>query len=436
MVKCEDATLLFKCLTRGRFMSHTVDPCAKPNLIHPDDALPKLLEQVSAISRTEKRFISDALDCVLAENISSSINLPPFDNSAMDGYAFRFSDLDNDATQTTFTLVGSAFAGHPFAGDIPQGGCVRIMTGAQVPKQLDSVQMQELTEVDGENIAITAPKALGTNVRSLGEEARIGQVILTKGTKVGAAELGVLATLGVAEVTVFSKVKVAFFSTGDELKPVGTILQEGQIYDSNRYSIQGLLSKSYVEWVDLGIIEDKPESIKQAFIEAAGQADLVLTSGGVSVGDADYVKQVLNEVGEITFWRLAMKPGKPFAMGKLGDAVFCGLPGNPVASMVTFYQLVQPIINKMKNLPQTQPLKVNAKLTHTIKRKAGRVEFQRGVLSRNEHGELEVSTTGAQGSGMLTSMSIANCFIHIAIDQGEINAGEIVTVEPFSDLLN
>ena len=417
-------------------MSHAVDPCAKPSLIHPNDALPKLLEQVTPLSRIEKRNISDALDHVLAEDIKSGINLPPFDNSAMDGYAFRFEDIDSNSQTTRFQLVGNAFAGHPFTGDIPQGGCVRIMTGAQVPAQLDTVQMQELAQVDGETISIEAPKKVGANVRKLGEEASVGQVILSKGTQIGAAELGVLATLGVAEVDVFGKVKVAFFSTGDELKPVGTKLEQGQIYDSNRYSIQGLLTKAQVEWIDLGIIKDNPETIKQAFLTAAEQADLVLTSGGVSVGDADYVKQVLNEVGEITFWRLAMKPGKPFAMGKLGDAIFCGLPGNPVASMVTFYQLVQPIINKMKNIENHTPLKVNAKLTHDIRRKAGRVEFQRGILSRNAQGELEVMTTGAQGSGMLTSMSMANCFIHIAIDQAEISAGDTVVVEPFAGALS
>ena len=417
-------------------MSHAVDPCAKPSLIHPNDALPKLLEQVTPLSRIEKRSISDALDHVLAEDITSGINLPPFDNSAMDGYAFRFANLDSNSPSTRFQLVGNAFAGHPFTGDIPQGGCVRIMTGAQVPAELDTVQMQELTQADGDTISIEAPKKVGANVRNLGEEASIGQVILSKGTEIGAAELGVLATLGVAEVNVFSKVKVAFFSTGDELKPVGTELKQGQIYDSNRYSIQGLLTKAQVEWIDLGIIEDKPESIKRAFMDAAAQADLVITSGGVSVGDADYVKQVLNEVGEITFWRLAMKPGKPFAMGKLGDAIFCGLPGNPVASMVTFYQLVQPIINKLKNLSPQAPLKVNAKLTHDIRRKAGRVEYQRGVLSRNAQGELEVMTTGAQGSGMLTSMSSANCFIHIAIDQASIAAGDTVIVEPFAGALS
>ncbi len=417
-------------------MSHSVDPCATPGLIHPDDALPKLLAQVTPLSRTETRGISDALEYVLAEDIKSAINLPPFDNSAMDGYAFRFAELDENSTTARFQLAGSAFAGQPFTGEIPRSGCVRVMTGAPVPAGLDTVQMRELTRADGETVSIDAPEKIGANVRKLGEEARTGQVILRKGTQIGAAELGVLATLGITEIQVFSKVKAAFFSTGDELRPVGAELKQGQIYDSNRYSIQGLLTRARVEWIDLGIIEDKPRAIKQAFLTAAEQADLVLTSGGVSVGDADYVRQVLNQIGEITLWRLAMKPGKPFIMGKIGKAVFCGLPGNPVSSMVTFYQLVQPIIRKMKNLPAHTPLRVSARLTHDIRREAGRVEYQRGILSSDARGELEVMTTGAQGSGMLTSMSRANCFIHIAVDQADIAAGDTVVVEPFAGVLS
>ncbi|MGB0893910.1 MAG: gephyrin-like molybdotransferase Glp [Parashewanella sp.] len=416
-------------------MSVSADPCAQPSLIHPDDALPLLLDQITPVIDVLQLPLEQALDLVLAQDIKSNLNLPPFDNSAMDGYAFRFKDLQDGHDKTTLKLVGQAFAGHPFNDDIPQGGCVRIMTGAKVPAQLDSVQMQELTDNDGDNITITHPTKQGANVRGMGEEVSIGQVVLTKGTRIRAAELGVLATLGVANVNVYRKLKVAFFSTGDELKPVGTELKEGQIYDSNRYSIKGLLTKAQVEWIDLGIIEDKPEAIEAAFKHAASQADLVLTSGGVSVGDADYVKQVLNDVGEITFWRLAMKPGKPFAMGKINNAIFCGLPGNPVASMVTFYQLVLPIINKMQSLPALNRLRLNVKLAHDIRRRAGRVEYQRGVLATNDAGELEVSTTGAQGSGMLTSMAIANCFITLPIDQGEIKAGSLVSVEPFNSVL-
>ncbi|MBE8167017.1 MAG: molybdopterin molybdotransferase MoeA [Shewanella sp.] len=417
-------------------MPSAIDPCALPELIHPDDALPMLLGQVDAISEVTTLDLTDALDFVLACDIQSSLNLPPFDNSAMDGYAFRLDDLDHSQSSTSLTLVGTSLAGHPFAGKLTDGCCIRIMTGAPVPNGLDTVQMQELTQANDKIITITHPNKLGANVRGLGEEVSIGQTVLSKGTRIRAAELGVLATLGVAKVNVIRKLKVAFFSTGDELKPVGTELQQGQIYDSNRYSIKGLLSKAHVDWIDLGIIEDCPLAIERAFSNAAEQADLVLTSGGVSVGDADYVKQVLDKVGEITFWRLAMKPGKPFAMGKLENAIFCGLPGNPVASMVTFYQLVMPLIEKMQGQRQTQRLKVQAKLTNDIRRKPGRVEYQRGVLTHDNQGRLSVTTTGAQGSGMLTSMSSANCFIHIPLKQGKITAGESVTVEPFNQILS
>ncbi|WP_133408386.1 gephyrin-like molybdotransferase Glp [Parashewanella tropica] len=417
-------------------MSTPSDPCAKPELIHPDDALPLLLEQVNTVTDTLALPLEEALDHVLAEDVISKIDLPPFDNSAMDGYAFRFADLNSDTDITSLTLVGEAFAGHPFTGDIPTGACVRIMTGAQVPSALDTVQMQEQTEVQGDQICITHPRKTGANVRSKGEEVSIGQTVLKTGTVIRAAELGVLATLGQAKVTVFRKLKVAFFSTGDELKPVGTELEPGQIYDSNRYSIRGLLSKTGVEWIDLGIIEDCPNAIKQAFLNASEQADLVLTSGGVSVGDADYVKQVLKEVGKITFWRLAMKPGKPFAMGALPNAIFCGLPGNPVASMVTYYQLVLPLIHKMQGRGGLKRQLVKATLTHDIRRKPGRVEYQRAVVSRNAQGELEVSTTGAQGSGMLTSMSLANSFLIVPREQGEMVAGSQVTVELFNQVLS
>ncbi|MCL1079857.1 molybdopterin molybdenumtransferase MoeA [Parashewanella spongiae] len=417
-------------------MPSVIDPCALPELIHPDDALPMLLKQVNTISETTTLDLADALDFVLAGDIQSSINLPPFDNSAMDGYAFRFSDLDHSLSITSLTLVGTALAGHPFSGELHDGCCIRIMTGAPVPNGLDTVQMQELTQAKDNRISITHPKKQGANIRTLGEEVNVGQTVLSKGTRIRAAELGVLATLGMDKVSVIRKLKVAFFSTGDELKPVGTELKKGQIYDSNRYSIKGLLSKAQVEWLDLGIIEDCPQAIEQAFNQAAQQADLVLTSGGVSVGDADHVKQVLDKVGEITFWRLAMKPGKPFAMGKLNNAIFCGLPGNPVASMVTFYQLVMPLIEKMQGQGQNPRLKVQAILTNDIRRKPGRVEYQRGVLTYDNQGQLSVATTGAQGSGMLTSMSTANCFIHIPREQGQLLSGETVIVEPFNFVLS
>ncbi|WP_350979376.1 molybdopterin molybdotransferase MoeA [Shewanella sp. AC34-MNA-CIBAN-0136] len=416
-------------------MSSNQDPCAQPTLLHPDQAIEQLLAQVEATQDTELVTLTQAIDRVLAEDLASSIDLPPFDNSAMDGYAFRFTDLAASQDKTTLTLVGSSFAGHPFDGQVSPNSCIRIMTGAPVPVGFDTVQMQEKVQADDNQITIEHPHRLGANVRRRGEELLAGAKVLHKGITIRAAEMGVLATIGISQVRVTRKLKVAFFSTGDELRPVGSELAPGQIYDSNRYSIQGLLSKSHVDWVDLGVIADNKEAIRGAFKEAASKADMVLTSGGVSVGEADFTKQILSEEGQITFWKLAIKPGKPFAFGKIDNAIFCGLPGNPVSSMVTFYKLVLPILHKMQGLKPVKPLFCQAKLLTDIRKYPGRVEYQRGILSRNELGELEVAITGGQGSGMLTSMSLANCFVILDQFQGDTPTGAQVTVEPFNNVL-
>ncbi|RPA42416.1 molybdopterin molybdenumtransferase MoeA [Shewanella vesiculosa] len=416
-------------------MSSNQDPCAQPTLLHPDQAIEQLLAQVEATQDTEMVTLTQAIDRVLAEDLSSSIDLPPFDNSSMDGYAFRFADLTASQDKTTFTLLGSSFAGHPFSGKVLPNSCIRIMTGAPIPPGFDTVQMQEKTQANQNQISIEHPHRLGANVRCRGEELLAGTKVLHRGVIIRAAEMGVLATIGISQVRVTRKLKVAFFSTGDELRPVGSELAPGQIYDSNRYSIQGLLSKSNVEWIDLGVIADNKEAIRGAFKEAASQADMVLTSGGVSVGDADFTKQILSEEGKITFWKLAIKPGKPFAFGKIDNAIFCGLPGNPVSSMVTFYKLVLPILKKMQGLKPVTPLFCQAKLLTDIRKHPGRVEYQRGILSRNEAGELEVAITGGQGSGMLTSMSLANCFVILDQFQGDTSKGVQVTVEPFNNVL-
>lgn len=418
-------------------MSNTQDSCAQPTLLHPDQAIEQLLSQVEATQDTDIVTLTQSIDRVLAEDLASSIDLPPFDNSSMDGYAFRFADLVASQDKTTFTLVGNSFAGHPFKGQATPNSCIRIMTGAALPNGFDTVQMQEKTQVVDENlISIEHPHRLGENVRKRGKELLAGTKVLHSGITIRAAEMGVLATIGISQVKVTRKLRVAFFSTGDELRPVGSELALGQIYDSNRYSIQGLLSKCNIEWIDLGVIADDKEAIRGAFREAAEQADMVLTSGGVSVGDADYTKQILSEEGQITFWKLAIKPGKPFAFGKIGNAIFCGLPGNPVSSMVTFYKLVLPILNKMQGLKPAAPLICQAKLLTDIRKYPGRVEYQRGILSRNEAGELEVSITGSQGSGMLTSMSLANCFVILDQHQGDTPKGCQVTVEPFNNILS
>lgn len=413
-------------------MPAKADPCSQPSLMHPNEAITRLLEQVTSLDDSEVVQLSHSLGRVLAEDLASSLDLPPFNNSAMDGYAFRFEDLANN---DSLTLIGQSFAGHPFEGKPTANTCIRIMTGAPVPDGYDTVQMQEKVEAKEKDIFIEVPNAKGANLRYQGEEVKVGGKVLFSGSLIGAAEMGVLATIGVSQLRVTRQVKVAFFSTGDELRPVGSELAPGQIYDSNRYTIQGLLSRANVEWIDLGVIADDPEAIRQAFRHAASCADMVLTSGGVSVGDADYTKQILDEEGEITFWKLAIKPGKPFAFGRLGKAVFCGLPGNPVSSMVTFYKLVWPLLQKMQGLPQTKPLTLKAKLKGDLRKFPGRVEYQRGNLNYNAQGEAEVTITGGQGSGMLTSMSLANCFVILAQDQGNTPSGSLVTVEPFNSVL-
>ncbi|GLS84992.1 molybdopterin molybdotransferase MoeA [Paraferrimonas haliotis] len=410
----------------------SVDCCSQPGLMRPDLALEKILAHVSAVTDTEQVGLDDAMGRILAQPVVSLIDLPPFDNSAMDGYACRWQDLQSGQP---LTLVGTSLAGHPFEGDTPKGSCVRIMTGGQIPKQYDTVQMQENAQANGNSVVLQQPYAQGAHVRPKGEEASQGQVIYQPGVRIGAPEMGVLATVGAAKVTVYRRLTVAFFSTGDELKPVGSELNPGDIYDSNRYAIKGLLSRSYVDYIDLGVISDDPDKIRSAFLEAAEVADVVITSGGVSVGDADFVKQILDEVGQINFWKLAIKPGKPFAFGQIGKALFCGLPGNPVSSMVTYYKLVQPILAKRAGLPTPPVLKVPATLTCAIRKRPGRMEYQRGIYSYDAQGKLQVMTTGAQGSGMLTSMSVSNCFIVLDMDQGNVAAGETVTIEPYQQVL-
>jgi molybdopterin molybdotransferase len=414
-------------------MTNPIDACAQPALLHPVDAIKQLLAQVKPVADTEVLSLSQAVGRVLAEDLVSCIDLPPFDNSAMDGYAFRFDELSGQDTHC-FTLAGRSFAGHPFKGQAGANTCIRIMTGAPMPAGFDTVQMQEKTQQEGDKVYIESPKMRGANVRLRAEELVSGTKVLKKGITLRAAELGVLATIGVSHVRVSRKLKVAFFSTGDELRPVGSELAAGQIYDSNRYSIHGLLHRANVELVDLGVIADDKEAIRAAFRTAAS-ADMILTSGGVSVGDADYIKQVLAEEGEINFWKLAIKPGKPFAFGKIGSAVFCGLPGNPVSSMVTFYKLVWPLLQKMQGLELVPSLTFPAKLTSPIRKQPGRVEYQRGIISYDADNQPCVAITGGQGSGMLTSMSLANCFVLLEQNQGDVDAGTMVRVEPFNSVL-
>ena len=372
--------------------------------------------------------IRSALGRVLSEDIISPVNVPAHVNSAMDGWALRFQDLQANPS-ASLTEVGTSFAGQPFAGTVGAGQCVRIFTGGVVPDGCDAVVMQERARARAKSITFTPGVMKGQNVRYAGEDLKQGAVALAKGRIIRPAELGLLASLGIGEVSVVRPLRVVFFSTGDELVSIGLPLAEGQIYDSNRYTIHGMLTRMGCEVIDMGVVRDDPALLEKAFTEASEIGDVVITSGGVSVGEADYVKQLLTKLGEVVFWKIAMKPGRPLAYGKIGKAHFFGLPGNPVSVMVTFYQFVRDallILQGVNPIPAQPLLKVTC--TTAIKKAPGRTEFQRGVLYLDD-GVYKVRTTGEQGSGILKSMSDANCFIMLHDHVGNVDAGATVEVQ-------
>ncbi len=408
------------------------DCCSAPGLLPFKQALSNMLAQVSPITETLTLPIDQALHYVLAQDIASPLNVPPHDNSAMDGYAFTIESL---IANKTLTLIGRSMAGAPFQGECKAGECIRIMTGAKMPDCCDSVEMQENVYVDGEQITFLQQKGFGSHVRKAGEDIKIKQQVLQQGHRVTAVDIGVLASLGVAEVTVYRKLKVALIATGDELKLPGQTLRVGDIYESNSFVLSAMLDKLHVDVIDFGIIEDDFEAIKSAFISADEQADAVISSGGVSVGDADYTKTVLDELGEIGFWKIAMKPGKPFAFGKLANSVFFGLPGNPVSALVTFHQLALVALTKMQNAEPLKRTHLSVKCVDELRKSPGRMDFQRGILCVNEKGENVVASTGSQGSGILSSLARANCFIVLPSEQGKVKTGEMVTVQLFDQFL-
>ena len=404
--------------------------CCDAGAMSVQEALNTMLAQITPVSECVTVSLANSQGHILAEDVLSPLNMPPFDNSAMDGYAFRFAEwVEGQA----LAIAGTVLAGQPFSGDIPAGACLRIMTGAQVPAGLDTVIMQEHTAQTSEGVLFTQPPKAKTNIRYLGEEIRTGDVVLKAGSRLHARALPLLATLGLPEVNVHRRLKVAIFSTGDELKLPGTSLQAGEIYDSNRYGIEAMLNRMGIECLNLGIIPDDPAQLRDTFMQAAQSADAIITSGGVSVGEADYTKDLLLELGEVGFWSVAMKPGKPFAYGQIREKYFFGLPGNPVSAFVTFYQLVQPALRKLAGEISVAPLRIPAIAEHNFRSAKNRVDFQRGLISVNADGLITVRSTGAQGSGMFTSLCAANCFV---IVEKDVPAGSFVTIELFNEIVN
>ncbi|EGQ9819462.1 bifunctional molybdopterin-guanine dinucleotide biosynthesis adaptor protein MobB/molybdopterin molybdotransferase MoeA [Vibrio parahaemolyticus] len=387
----------------------------------------KILSLVNTVSEIEACKIENAYGRVLAEHIISPVNVPQYTNSAMDGYAIRSDDVDRDSYQ----VVAEVMAGHAYDQPLQVGQAVKIMTGAPTPLNGDTVVMREQAFQEGDKVTFNGANIkAGQNVRQAGEDLAIGSDVFTAGTRLASPEMGMIASLGFGEANVFRKLKVAVFSTGDEVQAPGTEQKANSIYDSNRFTIMGMLEKLGCEILDFGILEDNEQLMIEALENASAQADVVMTSGGVSVGDADYIKLALDKLGQIDFWRINMRPGRPLAFGQINNKPFFGLPGNPVAVMVSFINFVEPALRKMQGEQGWKPLKVNAIATENLRSRQGRTEFSRGIYELDNTGRLTVRTTGKQGSGILRSMSEANCLIEISPAIDTVKAGESVTIIP------
>ncbi|HCH5317674.1 bifunctional molybdopterin-guanine dinucleotide biosynthesis adaptor protein MobB/molybdopterin molybdotransferase MoeA [Vibrio parahaemolyticus] len=387
----------------------------------------KILSLVNTVSEIEACKIENAYGRVLAEDIISPVNVPQYTNSAMDGYAIRSDDVDRDSYQ----VVAEVMAGHAYDQPLEVGQAVKIMTGAPTPLNGDTVVMREQASQEGDKVTFDGANIkAGQNVRQAGEDLAIGSDVFTAGTRLASPEMGMIASLGFGEANVFRKLKVAVFSTGDEVQAPGTEQKANSIYDSNRFTIMGMLEKLGCEILDFGILEDNEQLMIEALENASAQADVVMTSGGVSVGDADYIKLALDKLGQIDFWRINMRPGRPLAFGQINNKPFFGLPGNPVAVMVSFINFVEPALRKMQGEQGWKPLKVNAIATENLRSRQGRTEFSRGIYELDDTGRLTVRTTGKQGSGILRSMSEANCLIEISPAIDTVKAGESVTIIP------
>ena len=432
------------------------NPLLLTSSLHVDEAraaiaslVNELLQESQAIADPadiETISLDQAINRILAEDLLSPIDVPAADNSAMDGFAFSGKCLDTSASEITLQIVGTAFAGKPYEGVLKAGECLKIMTGAVMPANCDTVIPQEfITEITDTQITFKQDQLKrGENRRLRGEDLQVGKPAITAGRLLRPSDLGLAASLGIATLKVKRKLKVAILSSGDELRTLGESLNAGSIYDSNRYSLIGLLNRLNLDIIDCGIVRDDPSALKEAFCAAAVKADVLISSGGVSVGEADFTKQIMQELGDVGFWKIAMRPGRPMAFGTLKPVagksparktLFFGLPGNPVAVMVTFYQFVRAALLQLNGASQTDVPLTQAVCQEAIRKKPGRTEFQRAILSRGADGKPMVRLTGSQGAGILRSMSEANCLVILAHDQGNIAAGEWVDVVLFEGLL-
>ena len=418
-------------------------PGYDPNDLTAEAVQAFLQRLVQPVQEVQDVGIFSALGRVLARDVVSPLNVPPHDNSAMDGYAFDGAQLQ-PGVPLTLRCTGHALAGRPWRGTAQPGQCVKVMTGAVMPQGLDTVVPVEMVVVEDDRVEIPADVLRpGANRRRAGEDLQQGGVALGEGAVLTPAALGLLASLGLASVPVVRRVRVAYFSTGDEILSLGEPPRDGAVYDSNRYTVFGLLTRLGAEVIDLGVVPDTPEALQAALREGAERADAVITSGGVSMGDADHTRTMMQSLGDVAFWRIAMRPGRPMAVGRIartagpgaGSAVLFGLPGNPVAVMVTFLAFVRPALLRMMGSTRADPPLVRACSTEPIRKKPGRTEYQRGWVSRAADGNLQVRTTGHQGSGMLSSMVQANCLILLQHGQGSVDVGDAVEVMVFEGVV-
>lgn len=415
-------------------MTELTDHCVEAGhrLLPLDEALERIAASLIPVQDRERVELKQAHGRILAQDITARLDLPPFANSAMDGYALRHADLVL-AQSTGLRLLGASYAGHPYIGSCEAGSCVRIFTGAAIPVGADTVVMQEHVAADNDHILIRNNVRPGENVRPAGDEIHADTPLLTWGKSLNAADLGLLAANGLNDVLVTRKVRIAYFSTGDELRPVEETLGPGQIHDSNRYTLSALLQHPCIEALDLGVVRDTPDAVKSALTEAAELADVIISTGGVSVGAADFVSSALAELGRIGFWKLALKPGKPLAFGHIGKACFFGLPGNPAAVIVTFWQLVRPALLRLAGAQAPPPLRLTATCRARLKKAPGRMEFQRGRFEADEQGGFSVALSGGQGSHQLLGFSAANCLIVLPAENAGVEPGETVVIEPLPE---
>ncbi|MEI7993760.1 MAG: gephyrin-like molybdotransferase Glp [Methylococcaceae bacterium] len=397
-------------------------------LLSIDEALERIKAAISPITESETVDLKNGLGRVLSESLYSPINIPYERNAAMDGYAFSSQDINHDQP-FTLTLVGISWAGRPFEGHLQPGQCIRIFTGAVLPNQADSVVMQEHVREEGEAIHFSAGTSVGQHIREVGEDIKQGGLLCGHPKKLSATDLALFASAGISELAVKRPVKIAFFSTGDELTTLGQPLASGKIYDSNRYLLSGLLTDVCYSVTDLGVIADNKQMLEDSFISAAKIFDVIITTGGASVGDADYVKEILDRCGDVNFWKIAIKPGKPLAFGKIGSCYFFGLPGNPVAVIVTFQFIVALALKQFSGVPDLKRLQITATCTTNLKKSLGRQEYQRGILSQDKNGNFFVASSGKQGSNILSSMSRANCYMILPAECTGVQAGDKVKVE-------